>query len=349
MNDSIRPPYQTAVVIAGGAFGTSLAFVLSRNFQRVIIKVRSPESYKELKSGENTTYLPGFKLPPSIVPALSWEEVDQQTIGQVELIVSGLPSAAIKEFCHDNFNTLEGYLDQEIPFVSLAKGIDAETLELPDDLYFDFFPTYRDLFCFLSGPSFAQEILQEQITLVSLAGRSCFHLYKVAEMMQTQTFRCFPTYDVKGVLLGGALKNILGIAGGILEGLGFNHNTRAAMITRGIAEMRRFGLVFNARPETFYGLSGMGDLILTSTGDISRNKMFGIEVAKGRKPADIIRSSRGVVEGYKTTKAAYLLSQRYQIRALIFNGLYKVLYKGEDPMRAIEKIMKMPITFEIES
>ena len=348
MTEETSKPYQTALVIGGGAFGTSLAFVLSANFNKVIIKVRSAEAFAELSAGENTSYLPGFKLPDHIVPALTWAEVESHTEGEMELVVSGLPSGAIREFCRDHFTVMKGYLELEIPFVSLAKGIDSDTLELPDDLYFDYFPQYRDLFCFLSGPSFAREILQEQITLVSLAGRSCFHLYKVAEMMQTSTFRCFPTYDVKGVLLGGALKNILGIGSGILEGLGFNHNTRAAMITRGIAEMRRFGLVYNARPETFYGLSGMGDLILTTTGDLSRNKLFGLQVAKGKKPVDIIRASRGVVEGYQTTKAAYLLAQKYQIRALIFNGLYKVLYKGEDPMRAIEKIMRMPITFEME-
>jgi glycerol-3-phosphate dehydrogenase (NAD(P)+) len=230
----------------------------------------------------------------------------------------------------------------------LSKGIDPDTLELPDDLFYDYFPKFRDSFCFLSGPSFAKEILEEQITLVSLAGRSYYNLFKVAEMLQTSYFRCLPTYDVKGVLLGGALKNILAIAAGIIEGLGYNHNTRAAMITRGIVEMRRFGVVFNARPETFYGLSGMGDLILTSTGGLSRNKLFGLEIAKGRSAEEIIKSQRTVVEGYKTTKAAYLLSQKYQIKSRIFVGLYKVLYKGVDPSQTIAAVMKSPITFELQ-
>ena len=151
---------------------------------------------------------------------------------------------------------------------------------------------------------------------------------------------------MKGLLLGGALKNVLAISGGILEGLGFNYNTRAAMITRGIAEMLKFGKVFNARPETFYGLSGMGDLILTTTGDLSRNKAFGLEVATGRSPEEIIQGQRTVVEGYKTTKAAHLLSIKYDIRTNIFNGLYSVLYEGKTPADVLKRLMKLPMGFE---
>jgi glycerol-3-phosphate dehydrogenase (NAD(P)+) len=167
-------------------------------------------------------------------------------------------------------------------------------------------------------------------------------------MLNNDYFKVFLSYDVKGVLLGGALKNVLAIAGGIGEGLGFNHNTRAAMITRGIHEMLRFGKVFNARPETFYGLSGMGDLILTTTGDLSRNRAFGIEIAKGRKAQDIIKSQRYVVEGYKTTLAAFRLSERYDIRSRIFNGLYQVLYKDVSPKDLIDQMMSLPARFEID-
>jgi glycerol-3-phosphate dehydrogenase (NAD(P)+) len=150
------------------------------------------------------------------------------------------------------------------------------------------------------------------------------------------------------VLLGGALKNVLAIASGIIEGLGYNHNTRAAMITRGIVEMLRFGVVFNARAETFYGFSGMGDLILTSTGEMSRNKQFGVEVARGRKPEEIIRSTRSVVEGYKTTKAAFELTQKYEIRARLFQGMYMVLFQDYSPNELIAEMMKLPSKFDGE-
>ncbi|MFZ4712083.1 MAG: NAD(P)H-dependent glycerol-3-phosphate dehydrogenase [Bacteriovoracaceae bacterium] len=339
--------YGTALVIGAGAFGTSLASVLSNNFDKVIVKVRSQDIYEALKKGENSIYLPGRKLSSKIVPALTWDEVSKLKSGKVEIIVSGLPTAGIRQFCSENKKEIENLLKGDIPFVSLSKGIDPDTLELPDDLFFDVFKEFKDQFSFLSGPSFAQEILDEQITIVSLAGRSHRHLVAVGEMLQTDFFKVFQSYDVKGVLLGGALKNILAIAGGIIEGLGYNHNTRAAMITRGIVEMLRFGQVYNARPETFYGLSGMGDLILTTTGELSRNKSFGIEIAKGRKPQDIIAQQRTVVEGYKTTKAAFLLSEKYEIRARIFQGLYHVLYENASPNEVIKELMKSPSKFEI--
>jgi glycerol-3-phosphate dehydrogenase (NAD(P)+) len=339
----------TAIVLGAGAFGTSIAFVLAQNFKRVIIKARSQDIYDEIKNGENTTYLPGQPIPSEIVPALTWEELTSLIEGKVELLISGLPTSAIRPFFRENLKYVKPFLELGIPLVSLAKGIDTETLELPDDMFRDYLTDFEDQIMYLSGPSFAKEILDKQITLVSLAGRSRSHLLEASEMLQTDFFKCFPTYDVKGVLLGGALKNVLAIASGIIEGLGYNHNTRAAMITRGIVEMLRFGTVFNARAETFYGFSGMGDLILTSTGGNSRNKQFGIEVAKGRKPEEIISSTRSVVEGYKTTKAAFELAEKYHIRARLFTGMYMVLYKGYSPDALIDEMMKLPSKFDGEA
>lgn len=341
--------FKTALVLAGGAFGTSIGFVLTQNFDRVIIMVRSQEVYDEINRGENNTYLPGQKLPSSIKAALSWDEVKSLTLNRVELIVSGLPMSAIDDFCSKNKHQIQHYLDLGIPFVSLAKGIDHETLKLPDELYKTHFEHYRSQLMYLSGPSFAKEILDKQITLVSLAGEDRNNLMIACEMLSTDFFKALPTLDVKGVLLGGSLKNVIAIAGGIMEGLGYNHNTRAALITRGIVEMLRFGRVFGAKPETFYGPSGMGDLILTTTGELSRNKSFGIEISKGRKAEEIIRTSKSVVEGYKTTKAAYLLARRENIRARIFSGLYEVLYNDHDAKEVIQMLMMLPPKFEDEA
>jgi glycerol-3-phosphate dehydrogenase (NAD(P)+) len=174
------------------------------------------------------------------------------------------------------------------------------------------------------------------------------NLIKTCEMLGTDFFKAIPTTDVAGVLLGGSLKNVIAIAGGIMEGLGYNHNTRAALITRGIVEMLRFGVVLGARPETFYGPSGMGDLILTTTGELSRNKSFGLEISKGKKPEEIIASSKSVVEGYRTTKAAFLLAQKMNIRARIFSGLYHVLYQGADPKAVVGELMQLPPKFDDE-
>jgi len=339
--------FKTSVIFGGGAFGTSMASVLANNFQRVILLVRSPDVYESLKKKrENILYLPGFTLPANIVPALSWEEVDSLVIGEIELVVSGLPTSAIKEYCDQNYDRLRKILEKGIPFVSLSKGMNAETLELADEIYYHHFLGFADNFCYLSGPSFAKEIVDKQITAVSIAGKSRANLEKVMAYMQTPYFKTLPCYDVKGVLLGGALKNLLAIGGGIVEGLGFNHNTTAAMITYGINEMLRFGVVYNARPETFYGLSGMGDLILTVTGDYSRNKSFGLEISKGRKSEEIIKSQRTTVEGYKTTKAAYLIAEKYQIRARVTRILHGVLYENKDPLKEIYDLMKVPSRFQ---
>ncbi len=340
---------RTALVIGAGAFGTSIATILAKSFKQVIVKVRSEDIYLAIRDQkENSVYLPGMKLADNISAALEWDEVDALDKNEIELIVSGLPTAGISDYFRTNHQRFATYLKRSIPFVSLSKGIDPESLELSDDLFFELFPNHKELFTFLSGPSFAKEIMEEQITLVTLAGRSRRNLQAVSKMLECPYFKALPSYDIKGVLLGGALKNILAIAGGIIEGLGFNHNTRAAMITRGIAEMNRFGKVYNARPETFYGLSGMGDLILTTTGDLSRNKRFGLDIAAGKKPEDIIASQRTVVEGYKTARAAHLVSAKYDIRANIFNGLYEVLYEDKDPRHVIQKIMTIPSRFELD-
>lgn len=345
----MRMKYNTALVLGGGAFGTSIAFVLAQNFKKVIIKVRSEENRAEINRGENTTYLPGQRISPSIKAALNWEEVEKLTEGPVELIVSGLPMSAIEDFCIRNLPQMKNYLSQGIPLVNLAKGIDPETLKLPDELFKTYFEEFRPQLMYLSGPSFAKEIVEKQITLVSLAGEDRNKLIEACEMLGTPFFKANPTTDVKGVLLGGALKNVIAIAGGIMEGLGYNHNTRAALITRGIVEMLRFGTVFGARPETFYGPSGMGDLILTTTGELSRNKSFGLEMAKGRKPEEIIRSSKSVVEGYMTTEAVFHLAQQKHIRTRIFGGVYKVLYEGAEPREVIQSLMSLPPRFEDES
>lgn len=340
--------HNTALVLAGGAFGTSLAFVLSHNFKRVLIMVRSRELAEEINAGENKTYLPGQGLPKSIRAAQNWDEVRSLTEGRIDLIVSGLPMSAIDSFCAENKAELTGHLKDGVPLISLAKGIDHESLRLPDEMFLSHFETYRGQLMYLSGPSFAKEIVDKQITIVSLAGEDREKLLGACEMLATPFFKSMPTTDVKGVLLGGALKNVIAIAGGIMEGLGYNHNTRAALITRGIVEMLRFGKVLGARPETFYGFSGMGDLILTTTGELSRNKSFGLEIAKGRAAEEIIRSSKSVVEGYKTTKAAHLLAQKQHIKTRIFDGIYKVLYENRSPKEEIQELMILPPKFDDE-
>lgn len=343
----MTPAYDTALVFGAGAFGTSVASVLSNNFKTVYLKVREERVYRAILKGENSDYLPGRKLPKNLVPILSWSELDKnfkKNKGRLELMVNGLPTNAINAFYSENKVRIEELFKKQIPLVSLTKGIVPETCELPDDLFMHHFSEYAELICYLSGPSFAEEILGKQVTIVSLAGKNPDTLMKCSQMMQTDFFKAIPTYDIKGVLLGGALKNILAIAGGILEGLGFNHNTRAAMITRGITEMLRFGKVYNARPETFYGFAGMGDLILTTTSDLSRNKTFGKQIAQGRSPQEILATEKKTVEGYRTSLAAHKLAQKYHIKTRLFDGIYRILYEGCSPQDVIKEMMELPIS-----
>ena len=340
--------YRYALVVGAGAFGTSIASVLANNFEKVFLKLRSDDVYQGLLQGENKIYLPNHPLAKNIIPALEWQQVDKESGGKIDLVVSGLPASGIRAFFEENNQRFLNYLKAETPIVSLSKGIDPVSLELADDQFFHFYTDYKEYITFLSGPSFAKEIMSQQITMVSLAGRSKKILTKVANMLETDYFKVLMSYDIKGCLLGGALKNILAIAGGVIEGLGYNYNTRAAMITRGIAEMLRFGKVYNARPETFYGLSGMGDLILTTTGDLSRNKSFGLEIAKGKSPQEILKSKREVVEGYETTLAAHRVSEKYDIRTNIFSSVYSVLYENQEPAQVISKLMRLPTRFEID-
>lgn len=340
--------FKTALVLGGGAFGTAIGFVLTQNFAKVIVLVRSKENYEEINKGENSTYLPGQKLPGTIKAALNWEEVSNETNGEIDLIVSGLPMSAIDDFCMRNEFEMNRLLENGVSLVSLAKGINHENLKLPDELFKTYFEKFRSQFMYLSGPSFAKEIIDKQITMVSIAGEDRDRLLVACEMLGTDFFKAVPNMDIKGTLLGGALKNVIAIAGGIMEGLGYNHNTRAALITRGIVEMLRFGSVFGAKAETFYGPSGMGDLILTTTGELSRNKAFGMEIAKGKRPDEIISQTKSVVEGYKTTKAAHLLAEKMNIRARIFSGLYEVLYLNADPKEVVQKLMMLPPKFDDE-
>ena len=336
--------FDTAVVFGAGAFGTSIASVLSENFKQVILKVREQETYDSIKQGENSVYLPGQVLPKNIHPALTWDELEElASESKVQLLVNGLPTSAIHPFYSENKEKVLAYFKNGVPMVSLTKGIDPDTCELPDDLFMHYFSDYSENICYLSGPSFAKEILDRQVTIVSLAGKTPATLLPVSQMLATNYFKAMPTYDVKGVLLGGALKNVLAIAGGILEGLGYNHNTRAAMITRGITEMLRFGKVFNARPETFYGFAGMGDLILTTTSDLSRNKTFGKAVAAGGNPGDVISSQRSTVEGYKTALAAHRVAKKYHIKTRLFDGIYQILYNGVKPEDVLKELMDLPV------
>ncbi|MDH4468200.1 MAG: NAD(P)-dependent glycerol-3-phosphate dehydrogenase [Bacteriovoracaceae bacterium] len=338
--------FKHAIIFGAGAFGTSIGSVLAHQFQKVTLIVREKELFRSVNENhQNPLYLPNVILPKECVAVMDWSDIKGQDAEEVELMVCGLPMRAIPSYLKKHKSDIASFLKRDVPLVNLAKGMDPDTLELPDDLFYNHFSEYKKQIAFLSGPSFAREIVDQQITCVSVAAPDREVLIQLIKMFNNSYFKMFPTYDAKGLLLGGALKNVLAIAAGIVEGLGLNHNTRAALITRGIEEMLRFGEVVNARPETFYGLSGMGDLILTTTGDLSRNRLFGLELAKGKSPAELMSNDRATVEGYKTTAAAYKLAQKYQIRTRIFSGLYQILFQDVSVKKVMHEVMAAPVRF----
>ena len=319
--------HKTSLVVGAGAFGTSLASVLTDNFAKVIIQTRSRDLYQNLKQRENSKYLPGISLPDQLVPMLSWEDRQHGILDDVELLVMAIPVAALAEYIEQNLKELRHLLQKGIPMVCLSKGIDSETLYLPDEIFSHHLGEFQRQFCFLSGPGFAREILQRQATMVAVAGSDSSVLDRVTSMFTTDFFKVVKSCDIKGVLLGGALKNTIAIVSGIVEGMGYSSNTRAALMTIAIKDMLRVGSFYQVHPETFYGLSGIGDLLLTITGGMSRNKKFGLELAKGKKPGEIISSLNVTVEGYRTTKSVYLLCEKHGIECPIFKTIYRVLYE----------------------
>jgi glycerol-3-phosphate dehydrogenase (NAD(P)+) len=232
------------------------------------------------------------------------------------------------------------FLPQGGVIVSASKGIEVDTLATVSEIYQEILPA--DLyasFAALSGPSFAREVAQQMPTAVTVASESESVARRVQEAFTTSYFRVYRNEDVVGVELGGAIKNVIAIAAGISDGLGFGSNTRAALITRGLAEMTRLGLAMGAHPSTFAGLAGMGDLVLTCTGDLSRNRTVGIQVGQGRRLSEILGEMRMVAEGVKTTESAYNLCRKLGVEMPIVEQMYQILYQDKPAREAVLELM----------
>jgi glycerol-3-phosphate dehydrogenase (NAD(P)+) len=231
--------------------------------------------------------------------------------------------------------------------VSASKGIEIDTLLPLSDVLRQTLPEpFHRRLCFLSGPSFAKEVAQKLPTAVALASADAEAGKQVQALMSTPYFRVYTNADIIGVELGGSVKNVIAIAAGVLEGLGFGHNTLAALLTRGLAEMARLGTAMGANPLTFAGLAGMGDLVLTCTGGLSRNRTLGVRLGKGEKLDDILKGSTTVAEGVRTAKAARDLARKNNIEMPVVEEMYKVLYEGKDPRQATKDLMSRELRGE---
>jgi glycerol-3-phosphate dehydrogenase (NAD(P)+) len=276
--------------------------------------------------------LPGFTL----APGLTFTSDLREAVAGRELLVLVPPSQVMRSVMRQ----AAAFIEPGTLLVSAAKGIENDTLLPMSDVLLEVLPpAVAEGLAFLSGPSFAREVAAGMPTAVVAAASREGVARRVQDVFSTETFRVYTNDDVIGVELGGALKNVIALAAGVSDGLGFGYNTRAALITRGLAEMTRLGSAMGANPATFSGLAGMGDLVLTCTGDLSRNRTVGRELGRGRKLEEILGGMKMVAEGVKTTLSAYQLACKLGVEVPITEQAYRILYEGKDPRQAVADLM----------
>jgi len=329
-------------VVGAGSWGTALANHLALKGVGVDLWVRERDVFHQIRDQRiNETFLPGIKLSEKIQPVQSFKQVARQK----DLVLIVVPSHVFR----NTLCKLAPYLSAETPLVVGTKGIENETLMTMSQVVKSVIPEYgSDGFACLSGPSFAREVCEKHPTAVTLASSNEELARYLQELFSTEYFRVYTTQDVIGVELGGALKNVIAIAAGVSDGLGFGSNARAALITRGSAEITRLGVSMGAEPVTFAGLAGIGDLILTCTGDLSRNRMVGLKIAQGMPVDKIISSMKMVAEGIKTSLSAYRLAKKMAIEMPIATEVHHIIYRGKDPHRAVKDVMTRELKVEPE-
>lgn len=324
----------TIAVVGAGSWGTTLANLLAKKGCPVRLWSFETDVVESiLDTGRNAVYLPGIELADGLTATTDLAEA----VTGADVVLSVSPSQYVRSV----MGGAAGQIDPDALVVSASKGIETRTLETMADVLEDALPGLKARrFCFLSGPSFAAEVAREHPTAVTVASRDTGAALQAQALFQTDYFRVYTSHDVTGVELGGALKNVMALAAGMVAGLGFGHNTMAALITRGLTELTRLALALGAAERTLAGLSGMGDLILTCTGELSRNRTVGVELGKGRSLDEVLSSMRMVAEGVETTRAAHALAVREGIEMPIVAEVHSVLFEGRHPKEAVRNLMK---------
>ncbi|QPJ63417.1 MAG: NAD(P)-dependent glycerol-3-phosphate dehydrogenase [Candidatus Nitronauta litoralis] len=320
-------------VIGGGSWGTALAIHLGNKGLPVDLWVWESDLAQSMQTtGENRLFLPGFRLPDIVNPVNDLRDAVQSK----KIIVLVTPSHVLGSIAR----SLRPHLAPNAIIVNASKGLEEETL-LPASQVIQRELVSKFPLVTLSGPTFAKEVANKVLSTIVVASENPGAAETVQQIFSTDTLRVFTSTDVLGVEIGGSLKNVIAIAAGICDGLELGNNTRAGLITRGLVEISRIGTAMGARAETFYGLSGLGDLVLTCTGDLSRNRMVGIKLGQGDKLKDIIENMKMVAEGIKTVKSAFTLKEKFGIQASIIEQTYRVLYEDKEPGRALADLMKV--------
>jgi glycerol-3-phosphate dehydrogenase (NAD(P)+) len=328
-----RSSFRVIAVIGAGAWGTALAHLLATKGLNIRLWAYEPQVVEAIQTTrENSWYLPGVVLPNSIQATNSLADAVQG----VDLLILAVPSHAMAHMVGE----LRLLLRNPIPITIATKGIDQGTLQLMSQVVEGHLPMeWHSVITVLTGPSFAAEVSRWKPTTILLAGRDVNLVNRLQQAFLTPQFRVYAGRDMIGAQLGGALKNVMAIAAGIVDGLELGGNARAALITRGLAEMIRLGRALGGEMATFYGLSGLGDLVLTCTGPLSRNYQVGVQLAKGLDVTTLESGTRTVAEGIPTTRAAMALAQTHKVDMPIVVGIYRVLFERQNPRHIVSDLM----------
>jgi glycerol-3-phosphate dehydrogenase (NAD(P)+) len=321
-------------VLGAGAWGTALAKLLRKNGHMVTLWGHNPECLDEIRrTGCNERYLPGIPLPPEI----KLESDLPRAASEAEIIVAAVPSKAFRDVTKQlaDFNGV---------VVSVTKGIEYATGLTMCGVLTETATKARK--AALSGPTFALEVARSIPTAIVAASKEAATATAVQELFHRPEFRVYTSTDLPGVELGGALKNVIAIAAGVCDGLGFGDNSKAALITRAMAEVRRLGVACGAQAETFNGLSGLGDLTVTCFSKLSRNRGFGERLGKGEKLADVLGGMVAVAEGYPTARSAWQLAQKHKVITPVIDEVYLMLYEGKDYKQGVRDLMSRDLKAE---
>ena len=323
-------------VLGAGAWGTTLAILLAEAGNEVTLWSFEKEVTDEInKTRENKIFLPGFQIPINIKVT---NETKETKSAEIFLIV--IPTQFLRSVCQ----TFKGIITSDKTIISASKGIELNTQKLPLQIIEEELNN-KNLVA-LSGPNLSKEIAQG-LPAAAVAASNNPQLAKMTqEILMLERFRVYASSDPLGVELGGALKNVIAIAAGVVDGLGLGENAKASLIIRGMAEISRLGKAMGAKQETFMGLSGMGDLITTCSSKLSRNHCVGEQISQGKKLKDILTSMKSIAEGVATTKAAMALAKKHQVEMPVTEEIYKVLYEAKNPQQSITDLMTRSATSE---
>lgn len=327
-------------IIGAGSWGTALALVAARAGNRVRLWAHSADVAALLRlERENKIYLPGFALPSSVSPTDDIAEA----LSQAEIVLTVTPS----QVCREVYTRMVHHARPQMIFVNASKGVEVESGMRMEEVVRDVLKDrFEPRYVALSGPSFALEVAKDEPCAIVAASRAPEWAEAAQEALSTNRFRVYTNSDVIGVEIGGAIKNVMAIATGAVNGLGLGYNSAAALVTRGLAEMTRLAVKLGGRGETMAGLAGIGDLVLTCFGALSRNRRVGYELGRGRNLDEIIGETREVAEGVKTARSARQLAARLGVEMPITGGVYQMLYEGKSPRELEIELMERPLRNE---